>query len=243
MLPYKLSNLMAHTSLMLVACICLCCGSSPENSNDLIDIDPPPEYSAFDKRASWSETHNLIAYVHARAWTYLDDPDSSGIYLINPNGTGKSLFLMAKHVNGVDWSPDGRWIVANVGSELSKISYPEQAVDTLLSNGQYYYPSWSPDGLRITSAVRAGNEAGIHVVDANGLNYGRIIPYSSAADWPYVDSLLYLNLDYELPLVSLCMADSTGAGKRVVYDPEGLFIADAGNDAPALLEGVAIYGV
>ncbi len=217
-----------YLRLLAVLCSALFCLISCSEGQDgpLTDIDPPPDYSAFDKRASWSETHNLIAYVHARAWTYLDDPDSSGIYLINPDGTAKRLFLMAKHVNGIDWSPDGQWIVANVGSELWKISYPEGLVDSLLTDGQYYYPSWSPAGTNITYAVRAGNDAGIHVVDANGLNYRRIIPHSSAADWPYVDSLLYLNLDYELPLVSLCMADSTGAGKRVVYDPQGLFTSN-----------------
>lgn len=205
----------------------LYCGSCSEGQNgSLIDNDPVPDYSAFDKRASWSETHDLIAYVHARAWTYLDDPDSAGIYLINPDGSAKRLFVMAAHVNGIDWSPDGRWIVAIAGSELWKISYPEGLVETLLTDGQYYYPTWSPDGLKIASAVRAGDDAGIHIVDADGSNYRRIIPYSSAADWPYVDSLLYLNLDYELPLVSLCMADSTGAGKRVVYDPEGLFTSN-----------------
>jgi Tol biopolymer transport system component len=198
-------------------------GCGQDKPGSIVDPDPPPDYSAFDKLASWSGAHDLIAYVHGRAWSYLDDPDSSGIYLITPDGSGKRQLLMAKHVHGIDWSPDGQWIIANAGSELWKISYPDAVVETLLTAGQYYYPTWCPDGTRIASAVRAGDEAGIHVVNADGSNYRRIIPYSSAADWPYVDSLLYLNLDYEFPIGSLCMADSSGAARRVVYDSQGLF--------------------
>ena len=220
MLPYKLSNLMAHTSLMLIACFCLCCGSSSENSNDLIDIDPPVGYSAFDKRASWSEIHNLIAYVHARAWTYLEDPDSSGIYLVNPDGTGKRLFLMAKHINGIDWSPDGRWIVAIAGSELWKISYPEGPVDTLLTGGQYYYPSWSPDGMNISYAARAGDNRGIYLTDNNGANQRLIVPFGDYPAWLHSDSILYMNYSFDFPSGSLCICDRNGENRRLFKNAE-----------------------
>lgn len=198
------------------------CGCGQDKPQRLIDIDPPPDYSAIDEHASWSEAHDLIAYMHNHQED-LNDPDSSGIYVINPDGTEKTLFLSVGLVFGIDWSPDGQWIVANAGSELWKISYPEGVVETLLTHGQYYYPTWSPDGTRIASAVRAGSENGIHVVDADGENYRLTIAQSIAADWPHIDSLLFVNFDYALPIGSLCMSDSGGRARRVVYDPEGLF--------------------
>jgi hypothetical protein len=193
-------------------------------SGRLTDIDPPPDYSAFDKRACWSEIHDLIAYVHARAWSYLDDPDSSGIYLINPDGTDKRLLLMAKHVRGIDWSPDGEWIVANVGSELWKISYPDGIVDILLTNGEYYYPSWSPDGTDVCYSALSGPDAGVYIYNLNDANSRKIIPFGYAADWTYPDSLVYLNLDYGFPVGAVCMADSSGSPIRIIYDLEDQFI-------------------
>lgn len=211
--------------LILTTIILLICNCDGENqTKPIIDIDPPPDGSAFDKRACWSETHDLIAYAHARAWSYLNDPDSAGIYLINPDGTEKRLFLMAERVRGIDWSPDGDWIVANIGSELWKISYPGGIVDTILTSGEYYYPSWSPDGTSICYADHLGANRGIYIVDSNGLNRELIIPYGHNPVWVYMDSLAYINFDTILTAGSLCMANLMNNQKRVIFEIGDSFV-------------------
>ncbi len=212
-------NPFAYGFLALTVCFCLCCRSSPENSNDLIDIDSPPDYSAIDEHPSWSEVHNLIAYMHNQQ-VDLNDPDSSGIYVINPDGTGKRLFLPVGLVFGIDWSSDGCWIVANAGSELWKISYPEQAVDTLLISGQYYYPSWSPDGMNISYAARGGDNRGVYLTDNNGANQRLIIPFGDYPAWLYSDSILYLNYSFDFPSGSICLCDSNGENRRLFKSAE-----------------------
>jgi len=198
------------------------CNDNPLNSNSNGDFDPPPDLAAYDKHACWSGAHNLIAYVHDQQRS-LGDPDSSGIYLINPDGSERRLFLRADYVRGIDWSSNGQRIVANVGSALWKISYPGKTIDTLRAGGSYFYPIWSPDGTQIASAVHSGDGSGIYIIDSDGSNYHRIIPHSKAPDWPFIDSLIYVNLDYSLPLGSICMAYLTSGEKRIIYDPEGLF--------------------
>ena len=143
------------SSLMLIAIMILSSNCDGENQKrPLTGIDPPPDAAAHDNHACWSGTNNLIAYIHGKPSPY--DPDTMGIYIINPDGSGRRLLIEESYVFSIDWSPDGQWLLANVGSQLWKISYPEGIVDTLLTNGEYYYPSWSPDGTAICYADRGG---------------------------------------------------------------------------------------
>ncbi len=218
MLPYRIWNLMAHAFLALTACVCLCCNSNPQGNDDG-DYPPQPAYAAYDKHPCWSGVHNLIAYVHDQQRS-LNDPDSSGIYLINPDGTDRRLFFRGDWIRGLDWSPDGQWLVINIGSDLWKISYPDKVIDTLMQSGAYYYPSWSPDGMQITCSKRAGDERGVYILSDDGANYRLIIPYGDYPTWLYRDSVLYVNYSPEFPSGSLCISDSTGSFKRLFLDIE-----------------------
>lgn len=221
MLPYRLSNLMAHAFLALAVCFCLSCDSKLQGNEDG-DYPPQPAYAAYDKHPCWSGVHDLIAYVHDQQ-TSLNDPDSSGIYLINPDGSDRRLFFRGDWIRGLDWSPDGQSLVINIGSDLWKISYPDKVIDTLMQSGAYYYPSWSPNGSGIVSAVHSGDGAGIYIFNLDGSNYRQILENAKGADWPYTDSLIYVNLDYSLPIGAICMADTGGSARRVIYDSNGRF--------------------
>jgi WD40 repeat protein len=212
---------MTYLRMLTIALLPLLYGSGcgQDKPGSIVDPDPPPDYSAIDELASWSEAHDLIAYMHNQQ-VHLNDPDSSGIYLINPDGTEKTLFLSVGLVFGIDWSPDGQWIVANAGSELWKISYPEGLVDTLLTDGQYYYPSWSPDGMSISYAARAGDNRGLYLVGNDGVDQRLIVPFGDYPAWFCSDSILYMNYSFDFPSGSLCLTDSSGHGSRLFKDAE-----------------------
>lgn len=201
---------------LLYALITFSCSKNPESDDGIIDIDDPQGISANDQRACWSGVHNLIAYLHGQSYRY-PDPDSSGIYIVNPDGTGKIAFYIHGYIDGLDWSPDGQWIVFSTRGGLLKISYPDKIIDTLRGPGEYFHPSWSPDGSKIASAWRSGDEMGIHTINQDGTGF-RLILQGDYPTWIYPDSILYMNFSFDFPIGSLCISDSSGSYKRLFLD-------------------------
>lgn len=210
--------------LLLSFSLCVSCGEDPQSQNDIIITDPPEPILVKDYMATWSETNNLIAYIHAHI-RQMGDIDSSGIYIIKPDGTDRQFFYRKDFITGLDWSPDGNWLIFSINDGLFKISYPDKVIDTLRGPGQYYSLTWSPDGQKIASAIRAGNN-GIYIINIDGSNYHMIIPYSKRPYWIYEDSILYVNFESELPVSAICMADTGGINKRVIYDHNEKFVGE-----------------
>jgi len=198
------------------------CGDNPTD----IGIPPVPEKIWSDYHSVWSGVHDLIAYIHVQE-TGSDDPDSSGIYVIKPDGTEKKLLFRHQLAIGLDWSPDGTKLIANVITNvitnveyiLMTISYPDGDVDTLTPAGQYFDPVWSPNGSMIAFASHWGDERGIYFIDNDGSNCRKIISYGHKPCLVYNDSLLYINFDTVLTSGSICMSDTTGNFKREILAP------------------------
>lgn len=217
MASYPVNTFFNTKSLVfLLILLNLYCGKNPESQNGEDPFGPTPEISVNDWSASWSATNNLIAYLHGHSYRY-PDPDSSGIYIINPDGTGKIAFYIQSYMNDLDWSPDGQWIVFSTRYGLFKISYPDKVIDTLMGPGEYYHLSWSPDGSKIASAWRVGDERGIHTIKPDGTDY-RLIVMGDYPTWLYSDSILYMNYSSDFPSGSLCICDSSGSYKRLFLE-------------------------
>ena len=60
--------------------------------------------------ARWSPTGDRIAYV---------DDEEGKVMLVNPDGTNLRMISAAgrKYIAGLDWSPDGRWLVVRSGEQ------------------------------------------------------------------------------------------------------------------------------
>lgn len=201
----------------------ICClfifaaGISTTSCSQSTDPDNYPNVRYEDYYATWSNANGLIAYFHSRLFDS-DDPDSSGVYIVDADGTDKRLLYETYLVGGLDWSPDGQSLIANTSMVLVKLSYPSGNADTLTSVGEYWDPVWSPDGARIAYSVRLnfGQRGGIYIMNMdNGLT-SRVINFSDHPNWPYPDSLLYLNWDKNFPVGSICMSDTAGFFGRVV---------------------------
>lgn len=71
----------------------------------------------------------------------------------------------------------------------------------------------------------AGDDAGVYIIDKNGENKRLVLPYCKGADWPYQDSLIYLNLYSEYIIGSLYLSDTSGQYQREIFRPDDGFIA------------------
>lgn len=170
---------------------------------------------AIDYGAVWNGTHNLIAYAHGNLG--ITDPDSMGIYIINPGGTDKRFLYHSLYISGIDWSSDGNWIIAGANYYLVKISFSDGSADTILPRDQNFFPVWSPGDQHIAYMKHMGDDRGIHIVNSDGTNNHLIVRYGEAVDWPYQDTLIFTNFHPAHNSGSIYMANSRGIyGEEII---------------------------
>lgn len=117
--------------------------------------------------------NNIIAFAHT-PWRIINGDtievkDSSGIWLINPDGTNKKL-LIAGPFEEPRWTKDGRWIfminwqtgaiwkVSSEGDSLIKIIDP-------LYDAQLWIGGPSPDGVRLLFNINMGDSMGQYMLN------------------------------------------------------------------------------
>lgn len=148
------------------------CKDNPVNGGNP-PIGVPPVYPSIDGFPAWSPDGTHIIYNHYGitsidvGGSYNIDRDSSGLWLINANGTDAHIILKGDDINA-DWSPDGNWIVFEVNAQIYKAPFHESSIDTsqivqLTYEGRNFFPNWSPDGQSI--AFDSNNES------PNGMNF------------------------------------------------------------------------
>lgn len=211
----------AHSALLLLSSVVVLAFSINPACSDATKPGPIPipEKIYVDYLAVWSGTHDLIAYIHYQK-PESDDLDSSGIYIIKPDGTEKRLLYRSDFVMGLDWAQDGQWLVTNDNDMLVIISFPEGEGDTLTESGQYFNPVWSVNGTCIAFAKHWGENRGIYIMNTEATESRKIIRNGMFVDWPYSDSIIYLNFETGYPIGAICLADTGGLFRRVVFQPE-----------------------
>jgi|GEM_PF-302282 len=109
----------------------------------------------------WSPDGKTIAFNHTPLKRIYRDPvdclyyyefyeDSAGFWVINADGSNQRRVL-PYGLGEPDWSPDGKWIVFEWGSQIYKIRVVGDSLDIssltqLTTEGRNFFPSWSPDG-------------------------------------------------------------------------------------------------
>jgi TolB protein len=104
------------------------------------------------------------------------DYDSSGVWMINPDGTGlRKLLPFGYGLDSPAWSPDGRWIAFGVGHiykmRFTGINFDTTTVVQLTTEGRNFFPAWSPDGEWIAydrSLPDESGPAGIWIMKNDG---------------------------------------------------------------------------
>lgn len=150
--PLQLMNSFPQSQVMFIKYILLLfalflssCIENSDNNKPNYQILLP--FSIIDKEPAWSSDNKLIVYYHLQKTDSSGQltPDTSGLYLIEPEGENKRL-LLAGFTHSPDWSPSSNWIVFEQGTQIYKIKANGDSLTQLTFQGRNFFPSWSPDG-------------------------------------------------------------------------------------------------
>lgn len=154
------------------------CSKNPVKDGHI--IPPPPEWNELNRYPSWSPDGTTIAYFHETDRP-LDTNDSSGLYLINVDGSNNRLIFRGWDFSGrATWSPDGKHLVFEYGYDILKLELSSGTVTALVTEGENVLPDWSPDTGSIVYQDNLLPLGGFIVIDTVGVPQCTVLDKSSS---------------------------------------------------------------
>ena len=130
-------------------------------------------------------------------YSYLANPDSTGFYIINKNGTGLKR-ITSYNLYDPAWSPDGNWLAFMVNAQIYKMRFTGSEFDTtnivqLTNEGGNFFPSWTANSDTIYYDSNLGTPIGtdyysIWKIASDGTDRQRITPPGTYGRQPFVSS-------------------------------------------------------
>ncbi len=225
MLRLKIIKLFTLLLLLFLGC------GSQERKCERPNWDPPMIHTL--SYPSWGPT-DWIAFEYTPCRIIGDSIvyrwDSSGIWLIRPNGKSLTYLGPPKTPDGIwlgtsppSWSPDGRWIITN---DLSgRIWMRGVTKDTLIQitrKRHGWCPCFSPDGKKIAFWRPGPDSGGTWILDLESGRERLVFIYGDDPSWhPSGESLVICGYveGYNSPWLSII--DTSGRYQRLIYHPEG----------------------
>ena len=187
-------------------------------------IIPPPlrEVVSMDMNPTVHPSGHYIIYLHVT----MDTTDTSGLYILDLE-TGEKTLLLSGDVRNPDFSPDGMWLVFNVGDQIFKVRLKEDmsGIDSstlrqLTYEGRNYFPTWSPSGNLIAFDSNREGWYSIWFMDTTGQNQRIFWEHGRYSDWSPDGSRVLL----------IGLIDSVSHGVIVDTSLRDTFLVDVGDD-------------
>ena len=138
-----------------------------QNTDGSVKLNPISETPHEASHAAWAPDGNSLAYVSQQN-------GSTGIYSMNPDGSGKALLLEDQPgARDLTWSPDGTKIVfsSDIGGNLQLYLFNLEDSDVVRLTsppGASYGASWSPNGDKLTYTRVADSIPNVTIVNFRG---------------------------------------------------------------------------
>jgi len=116
------------------------------------------------------------------------DPDSSGIWLAESDGSNMKLLIQSQNLGTPSFSPDMEWILFEGGAQIYKVPFAADSVnmDSLVQlsfEGRNFFPDWSPDGEWIAYSNTIGDTVGIWISPSNGSIEKHYFTFGAEPNW------------------------------------------------------------
>jgi len=174
---WPLRKLRVGVSFLVMLCLIMGACSDKKST---IPIDPGMSETDKDFLPAWSPDGKTVAY-----FTIIYDPVPFQTSLRTVSVDTDSISIIRElgnlDVHGLDWSPDGEWLVFSSVLGLFKIRASGDSLIQLTHGDYHAFPSWSTSSNQIFFAKNAGSERGLYSMQPDG---------SSLHRWTWPDSFV-----------------------------------------------------
>ncbi|MCK4328817.1 PD40 domain-containing protein [candidate division WOR-3 bacterium] len=201
--------------------------------DDHAEPDTLPRFTRHCWGPTWNPDGQTIAFGYV-PWirigkdSLVEKWDSSGIFLIDANGSNKRpLFLagIAPFFCNPDYSPDGLWLVFVSGpvgevNDIHKAKIKGDSITQLTFSYWNRHPKWSPDGKKILfGRYQAPRDStGLCLMSADGSNNKVIICENSMGTGDFLPDYRIVFEGWVEGIHGIWLTDTSGSYKHQIFN-------------------------
>jgi Tol biopolymer transport system component len=236
----------------MLVLLCLCSSGLVLTGGCHKDTTPSPIPSFCAAEPDWGP-NGVIVFAN-QPWQVIPPEtsipaDSVGLWTIKTDGS-ELRFLVGSTPDSRDfyghpeWSPDGKWIVANdFITRIWLVSADGDSLIMITEQGGKSFPSFRPDGKRIAFST-PGPDGGLRILDLD-MGLERFVFHGTEPSWSPDGGKLVFSGSLQQGR-GVVVADTTGENPSLVYGLEGSEWLESPSFAPdgsRIAFGVSLGGI